>query len=161
MALDSAGLIVGLTAVLQAFPPTAATCASGLAAAYASYAAAGLFGTSTVTVTPANTSALESALLAAILLPMAGNPGSFGAAWTTGLTAFWTTPPIAVVGGQAGAVTAIPGAAGAAGAITAAAAVLANTAPAFAAALGGALHTATLTTVATVAPPPGTVLTIT
>jgi hypothetical protein len=160
MALDSGGLIAALAAVFQAFPPTSATCASGMAAAYTAYASAGMFGSSTIVVTGANTSALEGLLLAAIAVPLTGNPASFGAAWAAGLTAFWTAPPIAVTGGQTGVVTAIPGAPAVAGAITAAAAVLGNTAPGFAAVLGGVLHTATLTTTATVAPPPGTVLPI-
>lgn len=160
MPLNPVSLTLALTAVFQSFPPTAALCAAGMASAYSSYAAAGMFGAGVPLITGSNTSAMTALLLAAIASPLTGNPAAFGAAWSAGLTAFWMTPPIVVTGAQSGVVTGIPGAAAVAVPLGAAAANLTNTAPVFAAILAAALHAATLTTLATVAPPPGTIITI-
>ena len=128
-----------------------------MAALYAAYAQTGMFGASLPVFTGAEKAALAAKLAAVFSLP-APNPAAFGTAWSTGLTAFWLTPPIVVTGVQSGAVTALAGGATVSGVL--AAIGPSNLAPVAASKVASALHTATLTCIATVAPPPGTLVTI-
>lgn len=137
----------------------AAPGAKKMAEIYARYASQGAFGASLPQFTGAEKAVLASTL-AVVFASAAPNPAAFGTAWSTGLTTFWLAPPIIVAGAQAGVVTAIPGAAAVVAALSALVAVPSNTAAAAAAQLSSALHAATMTCIATVAPPPGTVLPI-
>lgn len=158
MALNPAQLTSGLTTIFQAFLPNGALVAKQMALTYTAYAQAGLFGASAPVLTPAHTSALEAALLAVLTLPpQAGTPANLANAWAAGITAFWI-PGTPVAGAQVGTVIACPGGALAVPGITAACANIASTAPLTAALMAAAIHAATITTTALVAPPPATIL---
>ncbi len=133
--------------------------AIALADVYALYAAAGLFGASTVTIDGPREAALATALEVGLVEPPAGSMATFCAAWGTGLGAFWTGA--VVVGAQAGATNSCPGAAALGAALVAALSNPQHTKETAAAAFAAALHAATVTVTATVAPPPATVLPIT
>ena len=126
MALVSATLESGLAGVFAAKLPAVAQVAQQMASVYTSYASAGMVGTGTVVITPANTLAMRNAFLAVLSLP-AGTPASFANAWSVGLLAFWMSPPVAVVGAQSGIVTVPPAAAVVIAPITAAVLNLAST----------------------------------
>jgi hypothetical protein len=154
--LDPSSLTQAFVAIFAAPQPTPAVAAQKMAQAYFSYASAGTFGPN-LPVLAGRDSALQSTLLGAIAAPAAGSPATFGAAWNTGLLAFWAAVP--VTGAQVG-VTAPP-TAPCTPAVTAAVSNPVLPAAAVAAALATALHTCTLTVLATVAPPPSTVIPIT
>ncbi len=158
MALVPATMVSGFTALFQGGALGAVAGANQMASIYASYAMTGMFGTSLPVFTGAEKGVLASTLAAVFALP-APNPGAFASAWISGLTTFWLSPPIVVTGAQTGVVTAIVPASLTA-ALGALVATPMNTAAVAAARLAAALHTATLTCMATVAPPPATVVPI-
>jgi hypothetical protein len=159
MPLIPTTMVAGFTSIFQgpALGPVAA--AQQMAKLYAAYAQLGVFGASLPVLT-----GLEQVLLAQTLATTFASPGpnpaAFGQAWATGLLTFWLLPPVVVAGAQAGAVTAIPGTLALPASLGALVASPFNTAPSAASTLALALHTATLTCLATVAPPPGTVVSI-
>jgi len=160
MALNFAQLTDAFASIFSEQPAQSVLVAQKLASAYTTYASAGLFGASAPVLLPSNTLALQVLLAQAIAVPQVGNPALFGAAWAQGLLAFWATPPPPVVGAQVGIVTVIVGAAVVAVPITSACANLAATPRVTATLIATAVHAATLTVTATVAPPPGTILTL-
>ena len=157
MALNPAQLTLGLTTILQAMLPSGALVAKQMALTYTTYAQAGQFGASVPTLTPAHTAVLEAALVGALLLPQAGTPANLANAWAVGLLGFWI-PGTPVVGPQVGTVIACAGSALVVAPMIAAFSNLAASAPLTAALMATAIHAATITTTATVVPPPGTVL---
>ncbi len=157
MALDVSSLSTNLQDLFEDSSESKSEAAIALADVYALYAAAGMFGASTLTIDGARESALASALEAGLVEPPAGSLATFAAAWATGLGAFWTAAP--VVGVQSGVTNGCPGTAALPAALIAALNPQHTPATA-AAAFAAALHTATGTVQATVAPPPGTVLPI-
>lgn len=159
MTLVAATLADAFEDIFDARLDDPADVADALADAYADYAAAGMFGASTVTIVPAKTAALAATIFGAIASPAAGSAANFASAWSSGLIAFW--PGVLVVGAQSGTVTACPGAVSLVATLSAIFADTGNTVRDAAEGLANELHTATLTAVATVAPPPGTVLPIT
>lgn len=160
MALVSAPLQGALLGLFKTGTPVAMVAAQKMAEAYTNYCRTGLFGTSVPTILPSATALLQTTLLSAMSTPAAGTPSKFAKAWADGVQAFWLAPPVAVLGVQSGVVTAIPGAAALSGILTALFANPMNTAVSVAAQLASALDTATKTTVATLAPPPATLVTI-
>lgn len=158
MTLDAAALADTLEDVFASLPETAADAAAALAAVYYDYASTATFGPSAPEIPTANRDALASALEAAISVPAAGSPATFAGAWAAAVTLFWIGVP--VVGVPSGATVGCPGAASLAATLTTLFANLANTATSCAAGLATALHGATSTVTAAVAPPPGTVLPI-
>ena len=159
MPLDPSSMISGFTSMFQDGPLGAVGGAKQMASIYSSYAMQGMFGASAPVFTGLEQQVLAATLAAVFSLP-APNPAAFGMAWSSGLTTFWLAPPIVVVGAQAGVVTAIPGAAAVTAQLLALVATPGNPAPVAATLLATALHAATMTAVATVAPPPGTLLPI-
>lgn len=155
MALNSASLEADLLAFLSGESDDVQQAADGLAAAYADYASAGMFGASTVTIDGARESALAATLAGGLV--QAPDASTFLSALASGVATFWTAVP--VVGAQSGATVGCPGAASLPAALAAALAVP-NDRETAAQALAAALHTATLTTTAVVAPPPATTLPI-
>ena len=159
MALDPTSMINGFTSMFQNGALGIQPGAAKMASIYASYAATGMFGASAPVFT-----GLEQELLATTLAAVFGlqvpNPTAFGTAWQTGLLAFWLTPPIVVTGVQSGLVTSIVGTTALPAALAALFAVPSNPAPVAASLLATALHVCTLTTIATVAPPPSTLVSI-
>lgn len=135
--------------------PTSTTDAGQkLAKAYFDYAGGATFGSCLPTLTGRD-SALASTLGSSLTLP--GLAATHAAAWGAGVTAFWSG--VAVAGaGQAGTTAPPTGAAVLVSALTAGFAVTGNTAAQQAQMLADALDTCTKTVLATVAPPPGTVL---
>lgn len=158
MTLNSSAFANALEATFASLPETAADAADALAQDYYDYASAAIFGSSTPTLAPALQAAFASTLLGAIAAPASGSPATFAAAWATAVAAFWVGVP--VTGAQSGATVACPGASSLTVSLTIVFANLANTAATCAQALAAALHTATMTVTAAVAPPPGTVLPI-
>jgi hypothetical protein len=160
MALNPASLIQGLTVLFSGPAQSPQAAATQMANLYAAYAALGVFGASTPVFTGSEKQLLASTLAQTFSTP-GPNPAAFGTVWSKGLTAFWLTPPIVVAGVQSGVVTAIPGAATLPASLGALVAIPSNSPATAASKLANALHTATQTVVATVAPPPGTVVPIT
>lgn len=158
MALSQDSLAAALTATLSNTEATPEGCANAMASDYYTYAAAGTFGSSAVAIPPANQSAMASTLLAAISSPVAGSAGTFAAAWAAAVALFWTGVP--VTGAQSGATVGCPGAALLSGSLLPILTVTAGTAASAAGGIASALHAATMTVTAAVAPPPGTTLTI-
>lgn len=157
MALQQSLLASQFTTILQAYLPSAALVAKQLAIAYTTYAQAGQFGASVPTLLPISTTVLEQALLSATLVPAAGSPVLLATAWATGLAGFWI-PGTPVVGPQVGVVNGCAGAALVIPPLTAAFLNVFSTAQLTASLMASAIHTATITTTATVSPPPSTVL---
>jgi len=150
VALSQSALASALKDVFDA-QGSASVAADGLAAAYADYAATGMFGTSVPAIT--GEAALAATILSAIQTPSAGSPATFGTAWASGLATFWTG--VAVAGGSgAGTTAGCPGAAAVGAAIAAVVAVLTNTTTIAANGIAAVLHTATLTVTAALTIPP-------
>jgi len=156
MTLDPSALETAIADVFASMPASPAEAAEALASAYRDYAAAGMFGASTIAFTGLEVTALTATLAGGMVVP--GAAAVFAAAWATGITAFWIAVP--VVGAQTGATVGAPGAAALTATLTAVFSNLANTAETASAGLAAALHTATQTVTAIVAPPPATVLPI-
>jgi hypothetical protein len=146
--------------LFQTGTPVAMDAATKMANAYTNYCRTGLFGTSVPTILPGATALLQATLLNAMATPVSGTPAKFAQAWANGVQAFWLAPPVAVLGVQSGVVTAIPGATALTGILTTLFANPANPAAVVAAQLASALDTATKTAIATVAPPPATMVPI-
>lgn len=156
--LNQAALASALQATFASMPAAAKDAAGALADDYATYAADGAFGTSTLTIPQSATDTMMGTLLAAISNPLTGTPATFAGAWAAAVAAFWIGLPVA--GAQSGTTAGCPGAAALTAALTATFSNQANTAETCAQAMAAALHTATMTATATVAPPAGTVLPI-
>jgi len=148
MPLNPAPLADAIAQVFSDKLNAPATIAQKLAKAYTDYASQGMFGTGAASPTPASTTAMQGAILAAIASPQAGTPVMWGLAWANGLTAFW--PGLPVTGGQSGAAIACAGAAACAAPITAAVANIMSTEQLTAQLISVAVHAATLTTTALV-----------
>jgi hypothetical protein len=159
LALGLPGMQSGFTALLAGPPLGPLPAAAKMADIYATYAATGLFGASLPVFTGAEKAVLAATLAAIFALPVP-NPAAWGTAWSAGVTTFWLAPPIAVAGPQVGVVTAVPGAASLIATLTAQVLIPFNPAPVAAALIAAALHAATQTVAATVAPPPATVVPI-
>jgi hypothetical protein len=160
MPLIQATLQNALEAIFIAKPPSAQAVAQQMATAYQAYAQTGLFGASIPAITPVSVAGLQNALLAAISNPKVGTAVQIAQAWSTGLLAFWLTPPVLVTGVQVGTVTLVPGAALIVAPLTGIFQNLKATEAIAAQAISSILHTATLTVTAVVAPPPATILTL-
>ena len=156
MALNSSALVSDIAAIFEAMPADKEEAALKIATAYKTYAVGGMFGASVPTITNAMRDTMKATLATGLTVP--GLPPTVAAAFAASVAAFWIAVP--VVGAQSGATTSCPGAAALVGSLTAVFANLANTAQSCGAAVGAALHTATLTVTATVSPPGGTVLPI-
>ena len=130
--------------------------ALALANAYHDYAKAAQFGINTPTLPNAKRDTLAATLLVAMQVS-APTPAAFIAAWSLGLTNYWTG--VAVVGTQAGTTTPPTGNAALVSSLTTLFAAF-NDAAAAADGLSTALDTCTKTVIATVTPPAGTVLPI-
>lgn len=150
-----ASLAADLEAVFASMPGSAADAADALAQAYDNYAAGATFGGGAPVLT-GRKAAMAGTLAGGMVVP--GAAATFAAAWASAVGAYWTG--VAVAGAQTGTCPTCPGAASLTGTLTPVFANLANTAGSCAAALAGALDTATRTCVATVTPPPGTVVPI-
>ncbi len=150
MTLDASALQSAIRSILDSAQPSAAASADAFAGAYDDYCQGATFGASTPTLT-GKRAVFASALAGAIASLTV--PAGFAAA----VAAYWTAVP--VVGPQTGVCATCPGAGAVSGTI---AALLPgpNSRDVFAAALAGALDTATRTCTATVSPPPGTILPI-
>lgn len=157
MALSQQNLAASLKAIFVSSQPSAADAANALASAYVSYASQGMVGASKLEVPSAKKTAMAAALLAVLSLPL-GNPATVAGAWSAAVAAFWAGIP--VIGVQSGSVTACPGAASLIASLTVVFSNPLNTADIAAQGMAAALHAATLTATATVAPPAGTVLTV-
>lgn len=158
MPLDVSKLSSALKDVFASMPASASDAADGMAAAYYDYACDAMAGGGKAEPPAANKSALATAILGAIAAPAAGLPVTIAGAWSAGVAAFWVGVP--VTGAQTGATVACPGAASLIGALSAVFANTANTAETAANGMAVALHAATITTTAAVAPPPGTTVTL-
>jgi hypothetical protein len=159
MPLDPSSMVSGFTSLFQGPALGAGPGAAKMAQIYFQYASQGIFLANKPAFTGSEQGVLASTLAAVFALP-APNPAAFGTAWAAGVMAFWLSPPIVVAGPvQAGLVTtavtaSIPAA------LAALVASPSNPAPAAAAQLAAALHAATMTVIATVAPPPSTMIPI-
>jgi hypothetical protein len=154
--LDAAALTDACAGHLAAAQLTPAAAAAAFATVYDTYAQGATFGASLPTLT-GRKALFEAVLAAGLAVGMPGTPTALGNA----VAAYWAPAPapVPVVGVQSGTVVGCPGAASI-GAALASLLAVPNTPAVAAAALAGALHTATLTVTATVTPPPGTVLPI-
>lgn len=155
MPLIQADLGDALAAIFANYPASPEACALAMADAYIDYASSGAFGASVPVLTGDHRDALADVLLVAIELPALGLPATIAAAWAAGLAALWAAVP--VVGLQIGATAGCPGAGSIIGSLTAVYANLANTAQTCGDGTAAALHSATLTVTANVAPPPSPV----
>lgn len=156
MALNPSSLVSAIVAVFVAMPPSKEQAAADIAQAYFAYASSGQFGASAPSLTTGHRDAMAATLATGLTVP--GLPVTVAAAFAASVTTFWLAVP--VIGAQAGATVGCPGAAALTGLLTTVFLNLANTPATCGAAVGGALHTATLTVTAAVTPPPGTVLPI-
>ena len=118
MALDSAGLGKGIADVFKSEPSSGAQAAAKIAAEYDKYAKKGQAGPGLPLVSPAAKAAMEGALAGA-LASSVGSAAAVAAAFSSGLTAYWMSPPVPFSGGPAtGVVTAVPGAGAIVGPLT-------------------------------------------
>lgn len=136
-----------LTALFSAGSQSPAQSAQMMADAYVAYTATALFAPSVPIFTGLEGKALMATLLAA-LAPSAMNPAGLGTAWSSGITAFWTGPPIVCAGAAPGTVTAVPGAAAVVAALTAVCSVSGQAAAVAAANMAAAIDAATKTAIA-------------
>jgi hypothetical protein len=155
MPLVQSVLKSALQSVFESRPSSAADAASQLAQAYATYAQAGVFGSSTIPSLASLQAGLQSQLQSGFSSQSAA---SVAAAFAAGLTAGWIGVP--VVGGQAGATVTCPGAAAITAPLTAVFMSMPGSASDAADQIATILHVATQTVTAAVAPPPGTILPI-
>ena len=122
--------------------------ASALANAYQNYALTGEFQPGFLPFLPTNVALLQQSLLAAIQIP-AGNPVLFAQAWSTGLTAYWLTPPVVITGGT---VLGVPGVLAATPLLTTLFANIQATVPSTASGLASILDTVSRTVAGLVSP---------
>lgn len=157
MALAAAlpGMIADFTALLVGPPLGPIAGAAKMANIYSKYTKAGQFGLSLPVFTGLEEQVLAATLAAVFVLPVP-NPVAWGTAWSLGLTTYWLAPPIAVAGPQVGAVTTFTGGPGVLAALTAQVLIPFSPPPVAATLIATALHVASLTVIATVAPPPST-----
>jgi hypothetical protein len=166
VALVPATLSSGFLQLAKYNPPSARLAARQFAAIYTSYAKTGNGGAGFVTLLPPvgtrhpEQIRLENAIYTAVAVPATGTPPTAAAAWVTGLTSFWLTPPVAITGAQSGVVAAFLGAPALLAALTALFSNPLNTPTIFANSMANALHAATLTVGGLVAPPPATPFTL-
>ncbi len=152
--LNPAALDAAVFMFMNQASPSTAQAAADMAELYDAYAQDAQFGLSVPTLTGRR--ALFESTFAASL-----SSGVFATVCTAlgnAVAAYWGSSQVPVVGAQAGLVVGCPGAASIAGALAALAPM--SSASVAASTISGALHTATGTCTAAVAPPPGTILTI-
>lgn len=156
MALDVSKLGSALADVFANMPTSKDEAAKQIAQAYYDYASGGLFGASVPTLSSSQRDAMAGTITLGLTVP--GLPMTIAAAFAAALTVFWIAVPVA--GPQVGATAGCPGAASLIGSLPAVFLNLANTPETCGVGVAAALHTATMTVTASVAPPPGTVLPI-
>jgi hypothetical protein len=150
--LDDAALTSAVFAHLGTQQPSTAAAAAAFATVYDTYCQGATFGASVPTLT-GRKATFEGVLAAGLA---AGMP-TVCTAMGNAVAAYWLAVP--VVGAQSGTVPTCPGASAIGPALVSLVAAP-NSRAVAAAALAGALATATRTCVANVSPPPGTVLPI-
>lgn len=154
MPLVVSGLASELAAVFASKPPSGAVAAQKIAAAYDNYCKAGLAGGIPPIFTGTEAKRMEGPLAGALASPN-GTAAAVGAAFATGVNAYWLTPPVPFAAPPiAGVVTAVPGAAAVAAAVTGALSNLSNTEGSIGAQIAAALDLATKTVLVTFATPP-------
>lgn len=119
-----------------------------MSSAYVSYASTAIFPPDVPVFTGLEKALMKATLIAA-MNPFLPNPAGLGAAWAAGIQAFWTSPPIACLGGAPGAVTAVPGAASLPATMLAITSVPFQPASVAATGIAAAIDAATRTTIAT------------
>ena len=161
MALLPSALQAPLLALFSQKPtPSAQESSAKMAQAYYNYALAAMAPAGSVVISPSAETLLQQTLYAAMAVPLVGLPITMATAWGLGVAAFWLLPPVVVaVPPAAGAVTQ---SATAAALITPALTALflnpLNTPQITASGMSTILHAGTITVMATVAPPPGTLV---
>ena len=159
MALIKSSLESALVVALSASPASSIAAAKGMADAYATYAGAAMAGVTLPVFTGLEKNALMSQLIAAIAVPLVGSPATLATAWSSGVSAFWLTPPVVFVGpGLAGTVSGFTGQSALQSSLQTAFLMLTNSISQTAALMASALDVATKTVQATIAPPPGTIV---
>ena len=154
MPLVVSSLAAALEAAFLSHPGSAAISASDMAKAYDDYCKAGLAGGIPPLLLPAGKSALEGVLLGAIASGQ-GTPAQIAGAWSSGIQAYWMTPPVVFTAPPiTGVVTAIPGAAAVTGVVIGVLSNVKNTAATAAQGIAAALDVATKTVLVTFATPP-------
>jgi hypothetical protein len=154
MALVPMTLQAPLTQLFTLSAPTADQSAEIMANAYASYVSTAMFGPSIPLFTGQEKVVMKATLLAA-MNPNIPNPAGFAGAWVAGITSFWLSPPVQVVGPLVGPVTVIPGIGALLGAMLPLLIIPSKPAALAAAGLTAAIAAATATVTATLTPPPG------
>lgn len=153
MPLNPSKLSGALIPIFEAFPDSKDKAGRQIADAYRNYCGDGLFGSGAPVLTDIMRDAMATTLAKGLTVP--GLPPTIAGAFAASVATFWIAVP--VIGPQSGVTNGCPGAGAIAGALTGAFANLANTPQTIALAVAAAMHTATLTVTANVAPPPGTV----
>lgn len=116
--------------------------------AYVAYTSTAIFGAALPVFTGTEGPKLMATLIA-VLNPALMNPAGLAGAWSAGILAFWTTPPIVCAGGTPGTVTAVPGASALLASMTAVCLIPGQPAAVAAAAMAACIDVATKTAVAT------------
>lgn len=154
MPLNVQKLSIGLGSIFRSMPTSGAEAAMRIASEYDSYCRLGMAPPGLPMITPASLQALAASLSAVLGQPN-GTAASVAAAFSSGIQAFWLSPPVLFVGGPAsGVATAIPGASAAIPLITSALQNLANSEDTAAAQIAAALDTATRTVLVVYSTPP-------
>lgn len=138
-------------------PPNPRVAAKEYAKIYTKYARSAQAGGGVPQVSGAQTMILEKTLYAG-MASSRGSAGKIARAWANGVKSFWLSPPVAVVGAQSGVITAFPGQPALLSALSALFSNPKNTSSAWARRMASLLDTATKTVLATVTPPPGTIV---
>jgi len=154
MPLVVSQLTSDIQAVFASKPPSGAVAAQKIAAAYDSYCKTGLAGGVPPLLTGTEAKRMEGPLAGA-LSSSSGSAAAVGAAFSSGVQAYWLSPPIPFMAPPiTGVVTAVPGAGAVAGAVTGALSNVANSEATIAAQIAAALDAATKTVLVTFATPP-------
>ncbi len=98
MPLDATRLGQDFLSVFKSRPPSPEEAARRLAEAYYTYASSALSLGASVVIPVSAKELLEKTLLLAIKTPAAGAPPVIAAAWASGHTAFWSAPPVPLLG---------------------------------------------------------------
>jgi len=149
-----AQLASGLANVFRGQPGNGALAAMLIAGEYDAYCQAAMAPPGLPILTGAGKSALQGILTGA-LASSSGAAANVAQAFSTGIMAYWMSPPVMFVGGPAsGVVTAMPGAPAVIGPITAALSNTMNSEDTIGQLIAAALDTATKTVLVTYATPP-------
>jgi len=164
MPLDMSSLARGLAAIFKSWPSNGTEAASKIAEEYDKYCRKGKAPPGSPVFTGAEKPALASVLAGAIGAP-GGSAAAAAAAFSSGIQAYWLSPPVPFVGGAASGVSsAMPGAAAIIGPLTGALSNLANSEEAIGQQIASQLDAATRTVLVIFAtptsgpPPPATVI---